>query len=142
MGHFVYSLYFHFTSFHLFQLKMKLSDSFMYDQLTVFDTKGQLPNVMLQSPEKTDMGIQCMYFTVWANYGALCMGLLVDPLRFSSSLQDIFSSDIHVECHCRLKMDESWRLLSENTNLTTEERALLVGNCLGGIYKVGVVYLC
>ena len=85
------------------------------------------------------MGIQCMYFTVWANYGALSIGLLIDLLRCSSPLDNMFSDDVHIDHHCWLKMEESWRLLYENTNLTTEESALLVGNCLGNIYKVGVV---
>ena len=111
----------------------------MYDKLTVFDEKGRLPDDVLLSPGKTNMGIQCMYFTVWANYGALSVGLLIDLLRCSSPPHHMFSDDIHIDHHCWLKMEESWRFLYENTNLTTEESALLVGNCLGNIYKVGVV---
>ena len=126
---------------HLLQLKVKLSDDVKYDKLTVFDEKGRLPDDVLQSPEKTAIGIQCMYFTVWANYGALSIGLLVDRLQCSFPVQHIFSHDIHVDSHCWIKMEESWRLLYENTNLTAEESALLVGNCLGNIYKVGIVII-
>ena len=113
-----------------------------YDKLNVFDEKGRLPNDVLLSPMKSRMGIQCMYFTVWANYGALSVGLLIDLLQCSSPPHNLFSDDVHIDCHCWLKMEESWRLLCENTNLTMEESALLVGNCLGNIYKVGAVIAC
>ena len=83
------------------------------------------------------MSLQCYYYTLWANYGALCMGQLLNPSIAEKLKGTLFPEDFPVQQHCFTKMTELWNMLSQYLNLTAEHRFTLVNTCLGRVYEVG-----
>ena len=82
------------------------------------------------------LDLHSCYLTLWANYGALCVSLLMDPNLSEKLKEGMFSAHIPLRHYCFHRTQQAWHLLSSNLNITIEERVALVNHSLEGYYKV------
>ena len=107
-----------------------------YDSATNLSEQGILRSHEVQFSTSGTLNLQSRYFTLWANYGALCISLLIDPLRSKRLEKLIFADGLSLRHHCLTRAKQMWKLLSDNMNITVEERVAFVNNCLENYYLV------
>ena len=63
------------------QVQVAIGVDISYDKATEL-VEGSLPGLQQVASMRTHtMSLQCYYFTLWANYGALCMNQLLKLLQ-------------------------------------------------------------
>ena len=117
------------------QVQVAIGVDISYDKATEL-VEGSLPGLQQVASMRTHtMSLQCYYFTLWANYGALCMNQLLKPTA-KDLLGKVFPQDFSLLQYCFERMVELWNMLSTHLCLTTENRFILVNNVLERVYKV------
>ena len=111
-----------------------------YDSATTLSEQGILRSHEVQFSTSGPLNLQSRYFTLWANYGALCIHLLMDPNCTNKLEKIIFADGFSPLRHrCLTKAKQMWKLMSANMNITVEERSTLVNNCLRNYYLVCII---
>ena len=108
----------------------------LYDSATTFSDQGILRSHEVRFSTSGSLNLQSRYFMLWANYGALCISLLIDPLRSKRLEKVIFTDGLPLRHHCLTRAKQMWKLLSDNMNITVEQRVAFVNNCLENYYLV------
>ena len=112
----------------------------LYDVATSLSDDGFVKNLKyIPHMSRGTLSIHSNYLTLWANYGALCICLLMNPIlseKLTETEESIFSPCVRLRHDCFSRTLEAWQLLSSNLNITTEERVALVNHSLEGYYKV------
>ena len=109
----------------------------LYDVATSLSDDGFVKNLQyIPHMTRGTLNIHSNYLTLWANYGALCICLLMDPILSEKLKKSMFSSHLPLRHYCLSRTLEAWHLLSSNLNITMEERVALVNHSLEGYYKV------
>lgn len=85
---------------------------------------------------KHTMSLQCYYFTLWANYGALCISQLLSPTITDDLQRKLFTHNFPVAQHCFKQMVDLWEMLSRYLHLTTENRFVFVNDVFEKLYQV------
>lgn len=113
------------------------SNGKMYDEATTLTSDGFVKE-MKHVPHVTrgTLNIYSEYFTLWANYGALCVSLLMKPSRAKQLSGTVFTSDLSLQQYCMSRTLQAWNLLSSNLNITVEEKEVLVNHTLERFYMV------
>ena len=82
------------------------------------------------------LSLQSLYLLLWANFGACCIGLLVDSGAVTKMSGKIFSQSLHLRQYCMTQLRVLWNHLSSSLGITVEERSLLVSRCMWNFLKV------
>ena len=121
----------------MIQLRVSVGSELSYNKATELNVESVLPGLpQMATNTSCTMSLQCYYFTLWANYGALCMGQLLNPSIAEKLNGTLFPKNFPVLQHCFTQMLGLWDMLSQHLNLTTEHRLTLVNACFGKVYEV------
>ena len=122
-------------------MQVAIGDNNTYDKATKL-VEGSLPGLQQVASLRTHtMSLQCYYFTLWTNYGALCVNQLLNTAKGLSG--KVFPQNFCSLQYCFEHMVELWNMLSAHFCLTTENRFSLVNNVLERVYKVSTsTYTC
>ena len=103
----------------------------LYDVATQLSDDGfDLEHKHLLHTTRGTLNIFSRYFTLWANYSALCLSLLIDPTLADQLRGEVFSSGLPLRHYCFSRARKAWQLLSRNMNITVEERVQLVNQTI------------
>ena len=109
----------------------------LYDIATQLSGDGlDQEHTQLMHTTRGTLNIYSRYFMLWANYSTLCLGLLTDPSLAKELEGEVFSSGIPLRQYCLSRASETWQLLSQNMNITAEERVHLVNQTIEYYYMV------
>ena len=112
-----------------------------YDQATKL-SQCRLPGLsQVAAMTSHTMSLQCYYFTLWANYGALCISQLLTPSIVEDLQGSLFPNDFPVLQHCFQHMIDMWDKLTRYLHLTTESRVQLANNMFGSICHVSTIIM-
>ena len=126
------------------QLRVSVGSEVFYNKATELNVESVLPGLSkvagmccaMDYSNGSTMSLQCYYFTLWANFGALCMGQLLNPSTAEKLKGTLFPENFPVLQHCFTQMLGLWDMLSQYFNITAEHRLTLVNTCFGKVYEV------
>ena len=109
----------------------------LYDIATQLSDDGlDQEHTQLMHTTRGTLNIYSRYFMLWANYSTLCLGLLTDPSLAEELEGKVFSSGLPLRQYCLSRASETWQLLSQNMNITVEERVHLVNQTIEHYHMV------
>ena len=90
----------------------------------------------LKHSTRGTLSLQSLYLLLWANFGACCVGLLVDPGAISRMSGKIFSETLPIRQFCMSQLKTMWDHLSSTLGISVEERSLLISHSMWNFLKV------
>ena len=85
--------------------------------------------------------LACTYFIQWANYACLCVYLLgfTNVNGESPFIDGLFQAPVSAHNNCLKSMERLWNFFLLNLGITSEQRIILVINCIGKLFEVWFV---
>ena len=109
----------------------------LYDIATQLSVDGfDQEHTQLMHTTRGTLNIYSRYFMLWANYSTLYLSLLTDPSLAEELEGKVFSSGLPLRQYCVSRACETWQLLSQNMNITVEERVHLVNQTIEHYHMV------
>ena len=119
-------------------------DEVLYDMATKLSNDGfNLEHKQLLHTTRGQLNIYSRYFTLWANYSALCLSLFMDSTLADQLIEaGMFSPGLPLRHYCFTRATDAWQLLCRNMNITVEERVQLVNQTIEHYYMVRCDHCC
>ena len=115
-------------------------DEVTYEMATNLSSSGlNLDHDHLLHTTRGTLNTYSRYFILWANYSSLCLSLFMDATLADQLIDEagVFSPRHRSLRHyCFTRASEAWQLLSNNMNITVEERVQLVNQTIEHYYMV------